>query len=174
MFKFIVLLLAVAHYPLPTLAGVDPCDDLATWASLMADTDSDGYPDQCDNCPEIYNYPQDDTDNDGMGDACDICPNVADGLVLSYTDANGNVIPQMDANQDTDGDGKGDACDNCPEDSNTAQTDGDGDGVGDDCDNCPNVANADQTDSFPVNSWGDACDPCVLDQSNWPLYGGSG
>jgi len=35
------------------------------------DTDGDGVPDVCDNCPDVPNLDQTDTDGDGLGDACD-------------------------------------------------------------------------------------------------------
>jgi hypothetical protein len=37
------------------------------------DTDRDGVPDVCDNCPRVFNPSQADTDQDGVGDACDNC-----------------------------------------------------------------------------------------------------
>src|SRR4029077_6350564 len=40
------------------------------------DTDGDGVPDPCDNCPAVPNATQLDTDHDGFGDACDNCPTV--------------------------------------------------------------------------------------------------
>ncbi|MFQ5490449.1 MAG: thrombospondin type 3 repeat-containing protein, partial [Phycisphaerae bacterium] len=52
--------------------GLDDAEEL--------DTDQDGYIDDCDNCPEVYNPEQTDQDNDGYGDACDdeeedlVCP----------------------------------------------------------------------------------------------------
>ena len=37
-------------------------------------SDSDGIPDDTDNCPSVPNPDQADVDNDGAGDLCDICP----------------------------------------------------------------------------------------------------
>lgn len=91
------------------------------------DSDSDGIPDQGDNCPSNSNPGQEDADQDDVGDACDNCPSI------------------QNANQgDADGDDAGDMCDDC--------TDSDGDGYGDpgfenntcDEDNCPEVVNPDQ------------------------------
>jgi len=91
------------------------------------DLDSDGIPDQGDNCPLNSNPDQVDGDGDGAGDACDNCPG------LSNPDQS-----------DADGDGSGDGCDTC--------TDSDEDGYGDpgfeantcDEDNCPEVSNPGQ------------------------------
>ncbi|MBL7805706.1 MAG: choice-of-anchor D domain-containing protein [Saprospiraceae bacterium] len=47
-----------------------------------ADTDSDGIPNACDNCPATANTDQADADNDGLGDVCD--PDI---------DVRGNGIP---------------------------------------------------------------------------------
>lgn len=85
------------------------------------DYDSDGFGDDCDNCPQEYNPNQIDADLDGVGDECDNCQTVANP-------------DQVDS--DTDYlDGVGDACDNCPELYNPLQADCDGDGVGNACDN---------------------------------------
>ena len=62
------------------------------------DADADGWPDECDNCPDTPSRDQTDSDDDGWGDICDNCPN----------DANEDQA-------DADGDGVGDVCDNCPE-----------------------------------------------------------
>ena len=47
------------------------------------DSDGDGYPDMCDNCPNLANPDLTDSDYDGLGDVCDKCPfdsgNDADG-----------------------------------------------------------------------------------------------
>ncbi len=42
------------------------------WA--VKDADGDGYPNGSDNCPYVFNIPNDDADLDGFGDACDNCP----------------------------------------------------------------------------------------------------
>ena len=109
------------------------------------DSDSDGIPDACDNCPHVANPGQEDADSDGVGDVCDNCPNHANADQL-----------------DSDSDGIGDACDNCPDDANPDQEDFDSDGVGDACDNCPDDANPDQLDS-DGDGVGDACDGCPHD-----------
>jgi len=83
---------------------------------LIADTDSDGIPDDVDNCPLVANEFQEDADGDLIGDVCDECT-------------------------DTDGDGFGDpgyaanTCDedNCPDTPNPGQEDTDTDGIGDAC-----------------------------------------
>ncbi|MBN2456795.1 MAG: metallophosphoesterase, partial [Sedimentisphaerales bacterium] len=83
---------------------------------LDHDSDSDGIPDDQDNCPDVNNPGQEDIDGDGVGDLCDNCPTV------SNSDQN-----------DVDTDEVGDKCDNCPETNNTGQSDFDEDGIGDLC-----------------------------------------
>ncbi len=78
------------------------------------DPDSDGIPDNVDDCPGIFNPDQTDTDGDNIGDVCD-------------------PTPQLD----TDGDTIPNAQDNCVLVSNRDQRDSDGDGVGDACDPVP-------------------------------------
>ncbi len=112
------------------------------------DYDSDGFEDDFDNCPFVYNPEQLDGDGDGVGDACDLCPVVADPLQI-----------------DTDSDGLGDACD----------PDMDGDGVLNAVDVCPLVADPLQLDT-DLDGLGNACDPDddgdgVLDgRDNCPLF----
>ena len=60
----------------------------------LPDSDSDGIPDDADNCPSIPNAGQEDGDEDGPGDVCDNCP----------ADAN-------PGQEDCDRDGVGDVCD---------------------------------------------------------------
>jgi hypothetical protein len=80
-------------------AGTDGATDAAIDAVLDApgDMDSDGVPDNLDNCPTLANADQRDHDTDGRGDVCDLCPHIAEP-----------------ADTDTDGDGVGDACDPRP------------------------------------------------------------
>jgi len=81
------------------------------------DTDGDGVPDACDNCPDVSNAGQHDDDHDFIGNLCDEC-----------TDSDGDGYADVGwANPPT--------CplDNCPEVYNPDQTDTDGDGIGDAC-----------------------------------------
>ncbi|MBI5754132.1 thrombospondin type 3 repeat-containing protein [Candidatus Peregrinibacteria bacterium] len=73
---------------------------------VKADIDSDGVPDEVDNCVNTSNPDQKDVDGNGKGDVCD----------------------------DFDRDGIINARDNCPEYPNRDQKDTDGDGIGDVCD----------------------------------------
>ena len=116
------------------------------------DTDSDGIPDNQDNCATTPNTSQTDSDADGIGDACDNCP----------TTANSNQA-------DTDADGVGDLCDNCAVTPNANQLDTDLDGKGDVCDNCLSTPNADQSDGDSCQVSNDPFDPLPSCNSGDPL-----
>jgi len=76
----------------------------ANYLAASEDSDGDGIPDACDNCPDVPDQDQVDTDGDGVGDACDNCVDTAN------------------ADQaDIDNDGVGNACDNV---NNTAHQEG--------------------------------------------------
>jgi hypothetical protein len=77
--------LAAAGFP----TQLQVCSD-----HLGRDTDTDGWGNDCDNCPTVYNPDQSDVDNDRVGAACDDC----------VTDYN-------PAQSDFDHDGEGDICD---------------------------------------------------------------
>jgi hypothetical protein len=70
----------------PAVPGDDPTD-----------VDTDGVPNEEDNCPVTFNPGQEDADGDGVGDACDDCPTVSD--------------PEQG---DQDENNVGDACQNMP------------------------------------------------------------
>ena len=72
-----------------------------------ADCDTDGVPNELDNCPLDPNELQENLDGDVFGDVCD---------------------------PDREGDGYDDEVDNCPDIANPDQEDFDGDGEGDACD----------------------------------------
>lgn len=129
------------------------------------DSDDDGYDDDVDNCPNVYNPDQANSDGDSFGDACDNCPlEDNEDQLDSDMDNVGDVCDNCpeDANEDqadADMDSVGDVCDNCPEEANEDQADGDMDNVGDVCDNCPEDANEDQADA-DMDYIGDVCDNC--------------
>ncbi len=98
------------------------------------DTDSDGVPDEEDECPSIPGKAAfngcPDSDNDGVPDREDECP-----MVAGKSEFNG--CP------DSDGDGIPDHKDKCPYQAGTPERDGcpipdsDGDGFNDEVDKCP-------------------------------------
>lgn len=53
------------------------------------DSDADGWPDECDNCPNDSNSDQLDSDSDGVGDVCDNCPGIFNP---GQADSNGNGV----------------------------------------------------------------------------------
>ncbi len=136
-----------------------------TFDPATGDDDGDGVPDDCDNCPDLFNVAQFDGDGDGLGDGCDNCPNdLNPNQIDSDGDGLGNVCDDCafdPLGTDTDSDGVCDAEDNCPNVANPDQTESDGDGLGDVCDNCPAVSNVDQFDG-DEDSIGELCDPCPL------------
>jgi len=150
----------------------------------VGDSDSDGIPDEIDNCTSDYNPEQDNSDNDSYGDACDNCPYLdnedqadidSDGLgdVCDADDDNDGVLDVTDlepSNPDICEDVDSDGCDDCSvgtddfgpltdNDPNNDGTDTDADGICDNGDNCPNHDNEDQLNS-DNDSHGDACDNC--------------
>ena len=82
------------------------CDpfDVCPGGDDTVDTDGDGEPDFCDECPVDG---ADDSDGDGVCDSADICPGSDDG-------------------DDADGDGVPDGCDACSAGDDGADADGDG------------------------------------------------
>ncbi|MCC6900537.1 MAG: thrombospondin type 3 repeat-containing protein, partial [Polyangiaceae bacterium] len=140
------------------------------------DSDQDGTPETCDNCPGESNGKQDDTDGDGVGDACDNCPGKhAFGPQLADA-AHPSCVP----GDPVDGDpacaalAPGGRCAFVPPNGGrcTKQADADGDGRGDGCDSCRLVQNPlqkncnleiERTLNVPYPFIGDACDrtPCA-------------
>ncbi len=101
--------------------------------SSVDDSDSDGVPDICDNCPLVANHDQTDDDKDGAGNSCDPCPsdvdNDSDGDGLC---ADGDACP-FDFDNDLDADGVCGDEDNCPDVFNPDQADANHDGIGNAC-----------------------------------------
>ncbi len=131
-------------------------DDVQFVLPSLTDSDGDGIPDACDNCPNAFNPDQTDSDTDGSGDACDDCPDDPNKTEPGICGCG------EDDTLDSDTDGVPDCIDNCPNDFNPDQADADSDGFGDACDNCPDDFNPDQTDS-DSDGVGDACDGCPND-----------
>ncbi len=117
------------------LDGVCDEDDACPGFIDSLDSDEDGIPDGCDECPDD---PDDDSDGDGSCDSDDIC---AEG----------------DDTVDRDGDGQPDACDPCPDDD---PDDSDDDGVCDSVDQCPNGSDVEDRDG---DGEPDGCDACPWD-----------
>ena len=105
----------------------------------MLDTDSDGFPDNCDeDCLATGMTADSDDDNDGVEDTSDAFP----------LDATETV--------DSDADGVGDNSDAFPDDA-AESVDSDSDSVGDNADNCPSLSNTSQLNT-DEDAEGDACD----------------
>ncbi|MEM7245826.1 MAG: FG-GAP-like repeat-containing protein [Acidobacteriota bacterium] len=130
--------------PRPLDAGA--CDAGAVEFGSFApciDCDFDGFANELDNCPDVFNPGQVDRDGDGLGDPCD-----PDGP------------PEMDCQDagDEDGDGDVDCADSdCAEDATCDDFDTDGDGVLNAQDNCVFVENPLQED-VNANGTGELCE----------------
>ena len=136
----------------------DGCEDV--------DSDGDGYVDQLDKCPSIFDD-QSDLDGDGIGDACetdldgdgiedveDNCPSDQfswDSSVVTDLDEDG--CRDSDRDSDDDGDGVLDLADDCPlgEPNWNESFDHDGDGCHDDIEDSDDDSDGfiDDSDSCP-------------------------
>lgn len=126
------------------------------------DSDSDGFTDHCDNCPNAANPDQADSDHDGTGDACDGCPNEPSKAAPGIC---GCDVPDVD----TDNDGIMDCVDNCLNNPNHDQADADYDGVGDACDQCPDTPLGTRVgaDGCPISAPGDFDRDGDVDQADF-------
>lgn len=79
----------------------------ATFNSVAADQDGDGFIDTLDNCPSNANADQADGDTDGRGNVCDNCSATANMTAGVVANSPGLLRAQLDA----DGDGYGNICD---------------------------------------------------------------
>jgi hypothetical protein len=140
----------------------------------MSDSDRDGRPDPCDNCPSTVNTGQADGDGDLRGNACDNCISVAN---IDQLDTDRDLLGDA-CDADDDGDTLADGVDNCALTFNPGQEDSDSDGLGDACDpdddndgvedggdNCPWLGNPGQGD-VDRDQLGDACDDDI-DGDGW-------
>jgi hypothetical protein len=63
------------------------------------DTDADGFPDDCDNCPNVVNSDQLDSDGDGIGDICDNCRFDKNPRIVNSSKMFDPLVPhQLDTN----------------------------------------------------------------------------
>lgn len=149
------------------------------------DSDSDGVPDNDDNCKNVANPLQENGDHDLFGDVCDDDLD-NDGFKNNVDTCPTKYNPPQGPCNDYDKDGVQDFVDNCKFDPNPDQVDTDGDGEGDACevdtdgdtinapeDNCPIVPNTNQLDS-DGDGFGDACDKCPQVADEIYAYGFDG
>ncbi|MCH7690283.1 MAG: hypothetical protein IIA17_04465 [candidate division Zixibacteria bacterium] len=116
----------------------------------ITDTDLDGIPDSCDNCPDIPNPGQEDADGDLIADECDECTD-PDGDGFGSPGFAANTCPE----------------DNCPDVYNPDQLDLDSNGVGDACEL---VTNPPATDTIATT-----CTQLIVNSDGrWGLNGTSG
>ena len=151
----------------------DACDYCLGDASnvcteLLGDVDSDGVPDEWDNCPSVDNGTQADYDSDSIGDACDLCNDIDNDGVGDPGFFNPScpvsLFNEICAdNPDSLECIRLEVIDNCPFQNNPDQKDTDGDGIGDACDICPAGDNDLDEDGDGI---ADACDFCLGDASN--------
>ena len=148
-------------FPLDATESVDTDSD-GTGNNADLDDDGDGVPDIADGYALISLGVLLDTDSDGFPNECDEdC--LATGMTADFDDDNDGVEDTSDAfpldaseTADSDNDGVGDNSDAFPDDA--AETvDSDSDSVGDNADNCPSLSNTDQLNS-DGDAEGDACD----------------
>ena len=128
------------------------------------DADSDGIPDQADNCPTVQNAGQQNADGDLLGDACDLDD---DNDTVSDLEDCAPFDPTVSPVASEVCNGKDEDCDLVPDNgfpdtdqdavANCVDEDDDGDGFVDAFDNCPATPNPDQKNS-DSDLLGNACD----------------
>ncbi len=121
-------------------------------------SDTDGWPDEEDNCPLDFNPPQVNSDTGEHGDVCDNCDLIDNPDQL---DANGDGQGDICQKRDRDNDGWTNSEDNCGYDYNNDQADKDCDDIGDACDLCDDPGDGCLPEEY--EPWVDADDDGVCD-----------
>jgi len=96
----------------PDLCLIGPCEVENRSGANLPDTDSDGIPNDADNCPDQPNANQEDRDVDLIGDACDPFPDDRDNEQAQCEADLAQCFAQ--GFPDQDGDGVPDSLDDCP------------------------------------------------------------
>jgi hypothetical protein len=106
------------------LCLVSTCEIENRPGAALPDADSDGTPDDADNCPTDSNPLQEDTDSDLLGDACDPFPFDRDN---EQAQCEQDLAICLAAGiPDADNDGEADSTDRCPDTPASVEVDGDG------------------------------------------------
>jgi len=173
-----------------------------TFVPSVPDKDTDGIPDENDDCPDdagnstIDQLGCPDFDGDGYSDSGDLFPSNPSEWYDTDGDGTGDNSDEFPENSnetsDSDGDGVGNNADAFPNDPNES-FDSDNDGVGDNADAFPNNANetadsdndglGDNEDEYPfINNFMDSdgdeipdlFDDFINDPTQWSDYDGDG
>jgi CSLREA domain-containing protein len=78
--------------PTITATATSPLNTTSEFAQNYLDSDSDGYGDAVDNCPDVFNPGQIDQDFDGHGDDCDCAPTDGGAFAVPHDEVAGLAV----------------------------------------------------------------------------------